>query len=57
MFQFAHPQQTSLRQAVTDAYRRDEVEAVQDMLERAQMSQDERTAAAVTPRYTWVVTP
>lgn len=45
MFQFAHPQQTSLRQAVTDAYRRDEVEAVQDMLERAQMSQDERTAA------------
>ena len=45
MFQFAHPQQTSLRQAVTDAYRRDEVEAVQDMLERAQMSQDERTTA------------
>ena len=45
MFQFAHPQQTNLRQAVTDAYRRDEVEAVQDMLERAQMSQDERTAA------------
>jgi len=45
MFDFALPTQTSLRQAVTDAYRRDEVEAVQDMLERAQMSQDERTAA------------
>ncbi|WP_225747679.1 bifunctional proline dehydrogenase/L-glutamate gamma-semialdehyde dehydrogenase PutA [Eikenella sp. Marseille-P7795] len=45
MFQFAHPQQTELRQAITQAYRRDEIEAVQDMLERAQMSQEERTAA------------
>lgn len=45
MFQFAHPQQTELRQAITRAYRRDETEAVEDMLERAQMSQDERTAA------------
>ena len=45
MFDFALPTQTSLRQAVTDAYRRDETEAVQDMLQRAQMSQDERTTA------------
>jgi len=45
MFQFAHPQQTSLRQAVTDAYRRDEIEAVQDMLQRAQMSDEERKNA------------
>ena len=37
MFDFALPTQTSLRQAVTDAYRRDETEAVQDMLQRAQI--------------------
>ena len=45
MFDFALPTQTSLRQAVTDAYRRDETEAVQDMLQRAQMSDEERQAA------------
>uniref|UniRef100_UPI0035A0B18B bifunctional proline dehydrogenase/L-glutamate gamma-semialdehyde dehydrogenase PutA n=1 Tax=Neisseria weixii TaxID=1853276 RepID=UPI0035A0B18B len=45
MFQFAHPQQTLLRQAVTEAYRRDEVEAVNDMLQQAQMTDEERRAA------------
>ena len=45
MFQFAHPQQTPLRQAVTEAYRRDEVEAVNDMLQQAQMTGEERRAA------------
>ncbi|WP_315369011.1 hypothetical protein, partial [Kingella oralis] len=38
MFQFAHPTQSPLRQAITQAYRRDETEAVTDMLERAQMT-------------------
>ena len=42
MFDFAFPTQTPLRQAITDAYRRDEIEAVQDMLQRAQMSDEER---------------
>lgn len=46
MFQFAHPQQTPLRQAITAAYRRDEVQAVQDMLQRAQMSEAEQHAAS-----------
>jgi len=41
MFDFAFPTQTPLRQAITDAYRRDEIEAVQDMLQRAQMSDEE----------------
>ena len=45
MFDFAFPNQTPLRQAVTDAYRRDEIEAVQDMLQRAQMSDEERKNA------------
>ena len=45
MFDFAFLSQTSLRQAVTDAYRRDEIEAVQDMLQRAQM----RTKNVKTP--------
>ena len=45
MFDFAFPNQTSLRQTVTDAYRRDEIEAVQDMLQRAQMSDEERKNA------------
>ena len=45
MFDFASPKQTELRQAVTDAYRRDEIEAVQDMLQRAQMSEEERKNA------------
>lgn len=30
MFHFAFPAQTALRQAITDAYRRNEIEAVQD---------------------------
>ena len=42
MFDFAFPTQTPLRQAITDAYRRDEIEAVQDMLQRAQMSDEGR---------------
>ena len=46
MFNFAFPTQTPLRQAVTDAYRRDEIEAVQDMLQRAQMTDEERNAAS-----------
>ena len=50
MFDFALPTQTSLRQAVTDAYRRDETEAVQDMLQRAQMSDEERQAADTLAR-------
>jgi len=43
MFDFALPTQTSLRQAVTDAYRRDETEAVQDMLLKLalQMARDD----------------
>ncbi|MFP5075178.1 bifunctional proline dehydrogenase/L-glutamate gamma-semialdehyde dehydrogenase PutA [Neisseria sp. WLZKY-1] len=45
MFDFAFPAQTALRQAVTDAYRRDEIEAVNDMLQRAQMSEEERKNA------------
>ena len=45
MFHFAHPSQTPLRQAITDAYRRDEIEAVQDMLQRAQMSAEEKQNA------------
>ncbi|MDO4997968.1 MAG: bifunctional proline dehydrogenase/L-glutamate gamma-semialdehyde dehydrogenase PutA [Neisseria sp.] len=45
MFHFAHPQQTALRQAVTAAYRRDEAEAVQDMLQQAQMSDAEQASA------------
>ena len=32
MFQFAHPTQAPLRQAITEAYRRDEIEAVEEML-------------------------
>ncbi|PSJ80808.1 bifunctional proline dehydrogenase/L-glutamate gamma-semialdehyde dehydrogenase PutA [Neisseria iguanae] len=46
MFQFARPQQTPLRQAVTDAYRRDEIEAVEDMLQQAQMTDEERRSAS-----------
>ena len=50
MFNFAFPTQTPLRQAVTDAYRRDEIEAVQDMLQRAQMTNEERNAASELAR-------
>ncbi|MCF7521587.1 bifunctional proline dehydrogenase/L-glutamate gamma-semialdehyde dehydrogenase PutA [Neisseria sp. ZJ106] len=45
MFHFAHQQQSALRDAVTRAYRRDEIEAVQDMLQQAQMSDEEKQAA------------
>ena len=50
MFNFAFPTQTPLRQAVTDAYRRDEIEAVQDMLQRAQMTDEERNATSELAR-------
>ncbi|OSI14085.1 bifunctional proline dehydrogenase/L-glutamate gamma-semialdehyde dehydrogenase, partial [Neisseria dentiae] len=50
MFRFALPQQTALRQAVTQAYRRDEAEAVQDMLQRAQMSAAEQNGASQLAR-------
>ena len=50
MFDFAFPTQTPLRQAITDAYRRDEIEAVQDMLQRAQMSDEERRASELARR-------
>lgn len=50
MFQFAHAPQTPLRQAVTEAYRREETEAVQDMLQRAQMSTTEQQAASELAR-------
>ena len=50
MFDFAFPTQTPLRQAITDAYRRDEIEAVQDMLQRAQMSDEELRAASELAR-------
>ena len=50
MFDFAFPTQTPLRQAITDAYRRNEIEAVQDMLQRAQMSDEERRAASELAR-------
>ena len=52
MFDFAFPTQTPLRQAITDAYRRDEIEAVQDMLQRAQMSDEERRRP--TSRAVWL---
>lgn len=45
MFQFAHSAQSDLRQAITLAYRRDEIEAVQDLLQQARMTEDEQTAA------------
>ena len=44
MFDFSHSQ-SALRDAVTAAYRRDEAEAVADMLVQAQMSADEKAAA------------
>ena len=44
MFDFSHSQ-SALRDAVTAAYRRDEAEAVADMLVQAQMSTDEKAAA------------
>nr|WP_244773047.1 bifunctional proline dehydrogenase/L-glutamate gamma-semialdehyde dehydrogenase PutA [Alysiella crassa]UOP06417.1 bifunctional proline dehydrogenase/L-glutamate gamma-semialdehyde dehydrogenase PutA [Alysiella crassa] len=45
MFHFAHPIQSPLRQAITAAYRRDELDAVQDMLQQARMTEDEQAAA------------
>lgn len=49
-FAFAHPQTNPLRQAITNAYRRDEAEAVTDMLAQAQMSDTEHNAAAELAR-------
>ena len=45
MFAFAQTQTNPLRQAITAAYRRDEEEAVADMLQRAAMSAEEKQAA------------
>lgn len=45
MFQFAHSQNNPLRQAITDAYRRDETVAVADMLQQAKMTEMEKNAA------------
>ena len=50
MFQFAHSEQSDLRQAITNAYRRDELEAVQDMLQRAKMTAEEQSAATELAR-------
>ena len=49
MFAFAHPQ-SELRHAITAAYRRDEAEAVADMLQRAAMSNEEKEQAATLAR-------
>ena len=45
MFNFAQIQTNPLRQAITAAYRRDEVEAVTDMITRANVSNAEKQAA------------
>ncbi|MDK4685951.1 bifunctional proline dehydrogenase/L-glutamate gamma-semialdehyde dehydrogenase PutA [Kingella kingae] len=45
MFNFAQVQPNPLRQAITAAYRRDEVEAVTDMITRANVSDAEKQAA------------
>ncbi len=50
MFDFAQTQTNPLRQAITKAYRRDEAEAVADMLAQAQMSDAEKTAAEALAR-------
>ena len=49
MFAFTRPQ-SALRDAVTAAYRRDEAEAVADMLQRAEMSAAEKEEAAKLAR-------
>jgi RHH-type proline utilization regulon transcriptional repressor/proline dehydrogenase/delta 1-pyrroline-5-carboxylate dehydrogenase len=49
MFQFSHPQ-TPLRQAITNAYRRDEAEAVADILQAAAMSEQEKNDATALAR-------
>ena len=49
MFQFSHPQ-TPLRQAITNAYRRDEAEAVDDILQAAAMSEQEKNDATALAR-------
>ena len=49
MFAFSRPQ-SALRDAITTAYRRDEAEAVADMLARAQLSEDERREAEALAR-------
>ena len=51
MFAFTRPQ-SALRDAITTAYRRDEAEAVADMLARAQLSEEEaREAEALARRW------
>ena len=45
MFTFAQTQTNPLRRAITAAYRRDEVEAVNDMIARANVSESEKIAA------------
>lgn len=45
MFQLAHFPQSDLRQAITQAYRLDEIEAVQNLLQQARMTEDEQAAA------------
>ena len=49
MFQFTHPQ-TELRRAITAAYRRDESEAVAEMLQAAAMSEEEKDNAKALAR-------
>lgn len=49
MFAFSRPQ-SALRDAITTAYRRDEAEAVADMLAQAQLSEDERREAEALAR-------
>ena len=49
MFAFTRPQ-SALRDAITTAYRRDEAEAVADMLARAQLSEEEAREAEALAR-------
>ena len=49
MFAFTRPQ-SALRDAITNAYRRDEAEAVADMLARAQLSEEEAREAEALAR-------
>lgn len=46
MFRFAHEQPQELRRLITEAYRKDEGSAVQDMLAQAAMTPSEKEAAA-----------
>ena len=49
MFAFTRPQ-SALRDAITNAYRRGEAEAVADMLARAQLSEEEAREAEALAR-------